>query len=495
MQIQNLKQLSYYRTRNFEPVIVVNTLTGKGSFDVTNKSGIHTKTLKKLGVEDYKDWQRYYVEVPNPYYGLENTGKKCRECNCEGFKVKNGDLTRHLRDEHEFTIQDYLKKYPEESENFPTTNTRIQRIEFLDQELDNRIVCPLCQEKMKKIVRTHIEFKHNMTVEDFKKLTGLTNLSSESTLEKKRKNYQRFNEDINKGFNKVSKPEKEIRDFIFKLLPEAEIGKRKYLKGMEIDIYLPDLKLGIEYNGLYYHAEKSMGRNHLYHINKTEVAEENSITLLQIFSDEWEKKKDIVKGKIKQKILRQGEKVFARKCTIKEITSFECNKFLNKFHIQGTCPSSYKLGAFYNGELISVSTFSKQRLGMGKKGKVENTLELVRFCTKEGMKVIGILPKFLKHIKVLNPEVESVFSYADRRWTNSKDNIYLSTGFVLESISRPSYWYTKNYYDRIHRFTFAKYKLKHFEWFNENLTEWENMQSQKFDRVWDCGTLKYRWVY
>ena len=52
-------------------------------------------------------------------------------------------------------------------------------------------------------------------------------------------------------------PPKEFIDFITSIYPgEIQTSVRNVIPKGEIDIYLPELKIGIEYNGLYWHSEK-----------------------------------------------------------------------------------------------------------------------------------------------------------------------------------------------------------------------------------------------
>jgi hypothetical protein len=52
---------------------------------------------------------------------------------------------------------------------------------------------------------------------------------------------------------------------------------RGILNGKEIDIYLPDYNIGIEFNGLYYHSNLFVDNN--YHVNKSNLANEKGIKL------------------------------------------------------------------------------------------------------------------------------------------------------------------------------------------------------------------------
>jgi hypothetical protein len=59
--------------------------------------------------------------------------------------------------------------------------------------------------------------------------------------------------------------------------------------------------------------------------------------------------------------------------------------------------------------------------------------------------------------------------------------------------SPPSYFYTKDYQKIYHRIKFQKNKLSSLDNFNPELTEWQNMCSNGYDRIWDCGNDVWVW--
>lgn len=256
----------------------------------------------------------------------------------------------------------------------------------------------------------------------------------------------------------------------------------------EIDIYLPDIKVGIEYHGNYYHSEVSGKKSDVYHLQKTLSAESIGIHLIQIFSDEWASQNRIIKEKIKAVIgVRPAHSIYARKCQVKEIQPKEKNAFLEENHIQGRDAANVKLGLFYLNELVAVMTFSKPNIA---KGGGENFMELSRYCTKIGYSVIGGAGKLLTHFKRITDTPE-IITYADRRWTKSSRNLYTEIGFTPDGETKPNYYYTYNYLSRIHRFNFTKAKLVSGG-ADPTKSEWQIMQDAGYDRIWDCGHLKYR---
>ncbi|MFW6233611.1 MAG: DUF7487 domain-containing protein, partial [Nanoarchaeota archaeon] len=87
--------------------------------------------------------------------------------------------------------------------------------------------------------------------------------------------------------NGYSKAEKDIVEFIKSLKIENIIeNDREIIKPYEVDIYLPDYNLAIEYNGLYYHSIKFINDKY-YHQNKVKLANEKEIRLLHIWEHEW----------------------------------------------------------------------------------------------------------------------------------------------------------------------------------------------------------------
>lgn len=259
----------------------------------------------------------------------------------------------------------------------------------------------------------------------------------------------------------------------------------------EADLFFPDFNIVIELHGLYWHSENGGKKDKNYHIKKLESFESIGFTVFQIFEDEWLFKNEIIKNKILYKLkISKNEKVYARNCNIKKISMNDCKNFLNSTHIQGFINSKYCYGAYYKDELVSVMTFSNNRISLGNKNVNNDEFELVRFSTTSKYNVIGIAGKLLSHF-IKNHSPQKIISYADRRWSNEKNNVYKSIGFVCLNKTKPNYWYIKKY-KREHRFKFCKHKLVKMG-HDSNLTEWEIMQTVGYDRIWDCGHLKFEW--
>jgi hypothetical protein len=94
--------------------------------------------------------------------------------------------------------------------------------------------------------------------------------------------------------------ERQVLEFIQSIYKgEIITNDRTIIKPMELDIYLPELKLAIEYCGLYWHSEKQ-GKGKYYHLNKLIKCQEQGIDLITIFSDEWIINQEEYKDKLVQ---------------------------------------------------------------------------------------------------------------------------------------------------------------------------------------------------
>ena len=282
---------------------------------------------------------------------------------------------------------------------------------------------------------------------------------------------------------RISKEENTLYEYIKGIYSEDIIqSNRSVLNGKELDIYLPNHNLAIEYNGLYSHlyrpheSNESLIKGKSYHLKKTLGCSEKGIQLLQFYSDEWLFKTDIVKSIISSK-LNLNQKIYARKCEKVILSTHEKNEFLNQNHIQGEDKSKIKLGLKYDDELVCVMTFCKSRFNNNYEW------ELSRFSNKIGLNVIGGFSKLLKWFQ--SEYSGNIVSYADRRYSNG--NVYSKNKFEVIRINSPSYYYVdKNCMKRYNRMMFQKKLIGAYD-----CTEYEKAKEMGFNKIYDCGTICY----
>lgn len=273
--------------------------------------------------------------------------------------------------------------------------------------------------------------------------------------------------------------EKELANFISSIYTNKIINS--YRDGLEIDIYLPELGIGFEFNGLYWHSEEKLDRN--YHLNKTNYFKERGIRIIHIWEDLWDFKREIIKSQITNWICGQ-KKIFARKCVVKQIIqSREATQFLTQNHIQGGIRSMIKLGLYYEGELVSIMTFDNSE---GRKKMETGAWNLSRFCSKINTNVTGAASKLLKYF-VDNWQPKRIISFSDKDW--STGNLYYGLGFTLVGDLKPDYKYIIDH-QRVNKQRLTKKKLIS-RGQDPKLSESQIIAEMNINKIYNVGQLKF----
>ena len=277
--------------------------------------------------------------------------------------------------------------------------------------------------------------------------------------------------------------EDELYEFICSLLPNEKViqSDRSLIAPYEVDVYVPGKKIAIEYNGLFWHSE-SVGKDKDYHRAKYVACWEKGVQLFAIWEDDWRDKQPIVETMLENKLGVQDEDtVFARKCTVTQITSRVSRNFLNTYHIQGACNGSVHLGLEYGGRLVAVMVIKK----------TGDSAYLERYATS--CHVVGGMGKLLKPALkwCRENDVTQLVTFSDNQVSDGHS--YATLGFTLDRELPPDYKY---FYGngRQHKFGF---RLKRFRddpqlYWQEGLTERELAELNHIPRVWDAG--KKRWT-
>lgn len=291
-----------------------------------------------------------------------------------------------------------------------------------------------------------------------------------------------------KEYSPTSGLEKSVSVFI-KSIYSGEIieNDRKILKGKELDIYLPELNIAFEFNGIYWHNEFNKPR--YYHQDKSLECREKGIQLIHIWEDDWVYRNDIVKDIIKSKLGLSEFNIGARKCEIRDVPNREAIDFLNKYHIQGGVSNGKSIGLYYKGNLVEILTFGQLRKNMGCVPE-DGKYEIYRVCSKAGYNIQGGFSRLL-HFFENKYKPKEIITYGNLDYTYG--NVYLKCGFVEHGLSSPTYtWVVDG--KRYHRFNFMRSKLKECE-SNPELTESEVMHNRGCWRCWDSGKIRFIKTY
>lgn len=252
-----------------------------------------------------------------------------------------------------------------------------------------------------------------------------------------------------------TKPERVITKFLKEKSIRFETGNRKILKSLEIDIYVPDRKIAIEVNGIYYHTYENLiklrnlspkqAKN--YHRLKWILATEKGIRIIQFWDSEIINKKDIVFSIIGS-ALGLNKKIYAKNCKIEKIGEKQAYEFFIENHIYNQPVLAKNYALVFNGEILQVISIGKARFGL-------DGYEIYRIATKNGFNVIGGTGKLIKYV-LKDLAIKKLYSYVDLRLFTGKSLEKL--GFKRIKITKPDYYYTKDYINLVQREWFMKSK-------------------------------------
>lgn len=266
----------------------------------------------------------------------------------------------------------------------------------------------------------------------------------------------------------LSKEEENIYPWYFKHFGK-KTNRNRYC---ELDIYIPEKNIAIEYHGAKFHdAFGNEGEKHRRLPRfKYEFCKSKNIRLIQIYEYEWSTKKSQIKNYLKSILVGNDIKLYARKCQIQEIPNKEMNEFYDKHHLKGKCYSmKFNIGLYFNKELV-------MGLTVGGEGRDYSGYSVTRMCVKHGVTVVGGLSRLSKHILT---KFKSVSTLIDLM-TFTGDG-WLSSGWTFDKINPPNYVY----------FDMNKRKKVDKQKFSKIKDEFETVKSYgNYAQLWDCGKLR-----
>lgn len=505
--------------------------------DLLNKSGcitnhlsrIHTLTLlefndkfpsnvvsiRKVEIKEKK------VKIPKPIISSENTRNApeviCKIC---GLVTNTMGIATHLKYAHKISNQEYIDTYGEYRPKYLNYNARSEVNDF---------ECLICNEKFasERHLSYHIQKFHKISKRKYiikyilkGKIpkckcgcgelvhitargtppywreyvsghnTQKTHLGMKRSVASKRLMRLSAIERMKRGdavfYRGKSIAETSFADYITSIYKgKIILNDTKLLAGLEVDVYLPDLKLAFEFNGEHFHSDVFKRRN--YHMKKTNECQALGIRLIHIWTIDWNSKQEIIKSQILNFIGDTTNRIYARKCMVREVNNKIACDFLDSNHLQGKAISKHRYGLYYNDELVELITFGKLRDVVSHR-QSENQYELVRMCSKLDTIVVGGASKLFSHfIKLHLPE--RILTFAHRDWSNG--NVYGKLGMTLKATTSPGYFYS-NGSRKEHRYNVQKHKLIKMG-FDASKSEHDIMAERGYCRIWDAGNLKYEW--
>ncbi len=298
---------------------------------------------------------------------------------------------------------------------------------------------------------------------------------------------------------RISKGEDRIAEFIKSLYFEVQQSNRTILRPLELDIYIPEKKLAIEYNGVRYHNDQMKDRN--YHYNKYRQCRDQGIRLIQIMDIIWNTRQEQVKSLLRHALgVTDGPKLDARKCQVQEVKIAQLKAFFEQNHIQGHVHTAkVALALVYEGEIVAGMSLGKgtNQRGKAREGK-EAVWTLSRYATS--CLVRGGFQKLLKHGRQIIGMDQSIVTYSMNDYFSG--NMYAQAGFRMDGEVAPDYqvyhyrcglkpkshWQRRNIPARLEEIGWEDT----FDPNTDERTEWEVENEVGALRIWDSG--KTRWL-
>lgn len=301
--------------------------------------------------------------------------------------------------------------------------------------------------------------------------------------------------------NQISKAQTEIYEFVKSFDDSAILEDRESYDGLFLDIFIPNKKLVIEYNGCYWHAINNSRTTrfkkptHLY--DKMKLIQSHGLRVINIYEDEWINNRLQIEQIIKNALGVITHRIYARKCSIQSIETSDprwdifIKPFFNKYHHQGLNykPNGIAYCLVYNKQIQACAYFGKTNYHN------QSECELIRFATRSDVKVVGGLSKLIKNFLKCNPQVKDISSFCDARFFTGEG--YARAGFRFISHNPPGFDVIIP--DNIgmvrkHRSIIIKNKLaKYFS--QEELqakTQMELAEKMGWYCVPDCGQLLFK---
>lgn len=277
--------------------------------------------------------------------------------------------------------------------------------------------------------------------------------------------------------NKTSRGEMEVADFVNSLGFDVQTNVR--IDGKEIDVYIPERKFGIEFNGVYWHSELFKEKN--YHAEKLVHFSQRNIDIYQIWEDDWNLKREIIKKGLAYRLGKSQEiKIGARTLKPSLIEYKNAAEFLDMNHLQGRASGTYYFGLSNSQGILQAVLVAT---------KTQNVGEFVidRYATSTHVQ--GGFTKLLSYAQNVIG-VTKWITFADLMV--SQGNLYSSHGFYQDKVLDPDYYYVVNGV-REHKFTYRKSRFKNDSalQYEEGLSERELAALNGLVRIWDAGKIRF----
>ena len=290
---------------------------------------------------------------------------------------------------------------------------------------------------------------------------------------------------------------------VFRLMSSfttAEQRNRTVIAPKELDIYLPEHRLAIEYCGEFWHSHGDAAderANRLKHAQKYQDCRAQGVRLITLFETEWLQRNYAIRRLLRNAVGKSRGKLMARKCTLSKVGDAEARAFFERYHPQGGRGHGEHYALLWGGKIVACMrfVFGVNDRGVGAGARVWT---LARYATR--ITVAGAASRlFCEFLREHAPQ--QVKSFSDNRFFEG--GMYQQLGFVMEAEVAPDYqvWHPRtglrpkaHYQRRMLPARIAELEVPlEFDAKTDPRTEAELTYLLRARRLYDCG--KKRWVW
>lgn len=275
---------------------------------------------------------------------------------------------------------------------------------------------------------------------------------------------------------------------------------RTLLKPKELDVYLPEKKLAVEYCGMYWHAhwtQEVERKEHLAHAQKYAACQALGVRLLTVFESEWNERGPAIRRLLRNAAGTSRGKLMARKCTLTKVDTTDARAFYERYHPQGGTGHGNHYGLYWGTKLVACMRFTYGVNDRGA-GAASRVWTLARYATR--VTVAGAASRLFKAF-LDDKQPAEVKSFSDNRYFAG--GMYQQLGFTLDAELPPDYqvWSPKiglrpkaHYQRRFLAVRAAEHGLEGiFDPDTDPRTETEMTYAMGCGRIYDCGKKRWMW--
>jgi G:T-mismatch repair DNA endonuclease (very short patch repair protein) len=231
-----------------------------------------------------------------------------------------------------------------------------------------------------------------------------------------------------------SEAENQLAEFLSKFT-DVQQRNRSLIRPREIDVYMPEQKLAVEYCGEYWHSHgdsETERKNKNRHYEKFTACKALGIRLLTVYESEWRDRAYALKRLLRNAVGKSKGRLMARKCDLRHTELSEARSFYERYHPQGGDGSGEHYGLYWNNKLVACMRFT---FGANDRGENKSRVwTLTRYATR--ITVAGAASRLFKAFVDEHRPTE-VKSFSDNRYFEG--GMYTQLGFSLEEETGPDY--------------------------------------------------------